>query len=236
VVIEEAGMTSPVRCLGFLALGTLLIACFDVQQIAVSDDQAQTQGLLVDDFEDGDWLPASPLFLHWFCQWGKAATCGVSSPGSSYSRNAYALTFKLVDQTTDGVPDYPPVWLRTWRSGERLDFTRYENLIFSAKLVPAEGGQDLSSTTVEAELSCPGEGEASDQISTISSGVQPGNGWQTYKLRLADFKWRQNWQGPQVDASGCLTRTDGVGFKLQPTLLDGETATGTLMVDNVYLR
>ncbi len=225
------------RSFAFHALfgsAALVGACFDVQQVEVPDEQSPAQGLLVDDFEDGDWQPSSPLFTHWFCQ-GSTLACGVSTPGSD-SRYAYAMNFELQDPD-NGAPDYPSELLRTWRTGARFNFTHYESLVFSANLVPDAAAEEPATFSVDVLLSCPGQGDHSDAISSIASGIQPFSGWQTYQLHLADFRWRQTWQGPKVDASTCLAQIDGLGFYLgEPALPDGQTSAGTLMIDDVYLQ
>ena len=150
------------------------------------------------------------------------------------------MAFELTDPA-NGQLDYPTAELRTWRSSDaRVDVSRYEALVFSARLVPGEEG--LPPSTAFVMLSCPGAGAASDAISNISSGIQPGSGWGTYKLFLEDFSWK-SWNGPLVERATCLTQIDGVGFMIQATgadgqttLLDGETGAGTLMIDDVYLE
>jgi hypothetical protein len=227
-----------VRGRALIALGALASACFDVQQVDVPADLGREPPLVIDDFEDGDSLPTSPLLGRWFCLWSHK-DCGVSSPGANYSFYAYAMAFELIDPE-NGQLDYPSAELRTWRPSERrLDFSHYQSLVFSARLVPE---QELPSSTAVVMLSCPGAGASSDAISNISSGVQLSEGWLTYKLLLADFSWK-SFYGPQVERAACLAQIDGLGFHLQATdaagvttLLDGQTAAGTLMIDDVYLQ
>jgi hypothetical protein len=226
------------RCRALFALGVLSSACFDVQQVDVPADLGGGKPMVIDDFEDGDSLPNSPLLGRWFCLWSHKE-CGVSSPGANYSFHAYSMAFELIDPE-NGQPDYPSAELRTWRPSERrLDFSHYQSLVFSARLVPV---QKLPSGTALVMLSCPGGGDSSDAISNISSGVQLSDTWLTYKLLLADFSWK-SFYGPQVERAVCLTQIDGLGFHLQATdatgantLLDGQTAAGTLIIDDVYLQ
>lgn len=151
------------QCFALIALAAALTACFDVQQVDVPSDSAQTTGLLIDDFESGDSKPQSPLFLHWFCVFTNG--CGVWSPGNN-SRYGYYLNFELRD-AQNGELDYPASGqLRTWRSGkDGLDFSHYKNLVFWAMLAPGDLGLPDSSLTVR--LSCSGQGDAAGTSSPI---------------------------------------------------------------------
>ena len=222
------------QCLALLALGTGLTACFDVQQVDVPSDTAQT-GLLIDDFESGDSRPANPKFLPWFCISTKG--CGVWSPGDE-SDHAYFTQFELLDPK-NGKIDYPPGGqLGTWRSSEeRLDSSPYKTLRFSAMPVPGELG--LPSPTLTVRLYCPGQGDATDAIASITLPVPVGSGWQPYTLPLSAFT-QQGWQlasEPEIDPHLCRKQIDGFGFEVQDlTLLDGQSASGTLLIDDVRLR
>jgi hypothetical protein len=226
----------------------MLGGCFDVRVVNVSEDDggsaggsgANTPALLIDDFEDGDLVPSSPLFRTWGCypfnmQELAPINCAVLSPGY-HSDYAYSIDFEIVD-ANDGKPNYPGVLLQS-RTAPTLDVSPYNNIVFSAKLVPRDIPlPDPVSLLIQLTCGSVRQNEPSPGVFSIGSAIQPTSSWQTFSLALSSFiqfKWNKD-QMP-IDELACATLVDGLQFEYQPALADGNATAATLTIDNVYLQ
>jgi hypothetical protein len=222
-----------------LALGVWLSSsgCFDVREVPVDPirPEAAPKVLLIDDFEDGDVRPSSSAFAAWRCTTYnpgpgfQPVQCGPAEEGFD-SPHGYSLWAELHD-LPNGVLEYPgaslfaPTPVETW-----FDASPYEMLRFSAKLTlgGALAGEDGA---VSVTLSC--DGESSTPISVDSLALLSAE-WQRVGLRLADFA-QPDWQSERVDNAICVTQISGLSFDFGGPE-DGQTGTGTLLVDDVYLQ
>jgi hypothetical protein len=211
-----------------------LVGCFDVQEVPVDPaaSEARPSALLIDDFEDGDARPSSSAFGAWRCQTLdpgpgiQPVACGPASEGSS-SDHGYSLWFELSD-TPDGVEAFPvaSLWSPTVVP---LDISRYERLHFSARYEP--GNVPLPDAAfLQVSLGCQGP---TDGFSLDNVVLLPLN-WQSSALPLADFA-QPEWQTARIEAARCSAQISELSFEVKG-FADGQAATGTLLVDNVYLQ
>lgn len=215
------------------ALAVLAVpGCFDVETVDPGP-------VVVDDFEDGDFLPALPGFDAWMCYVYNVAAgheyeCG-RAPGFN-STSALYLDAHLVDPA-DGRQSFPGATLAIY-SDPPYDATPYRELSFVAKLesgsfaLPAEA-------RLHAELGC--------STALDTDGNRPGGlyvfvnvafneDWKISRIPLSGFSpppWgTQIMGGP----SACLQRVDQIRFTIDAQLRDGVTGDGLLTIDDITLR
>lgn len=188
---------------------------------------------LIDDFEDGDARPSSTAFAPWRCQTVdpgpgiQPVACGPVPEGSS-SDHGYSLWFALSD-TPDGVDDFPVAML--WSPTlVPLDISPYEQLHFSARYEP--GDLPLPDAAfLQVSLVC--QPTSVGRLSLDNVALLPRT-WQRSALPLADFA-QPDWQTERIDADRCSAQISELSFDITG-FADGQAATGTLLVDNVYLQ
>lgn len=223
-----------------LALGSWLCssACFDVQEVPVDPAEprpAPHQALLIDDFEDGDVRPSSAAFAAWRCTTYnpgpglQPVKCGPAAEGFD-SPHGYSLWAELHDEP-NGALEYPGASLFAPTPAATLfDASPYEMLRFSAKLT-LDGALAGEGSSVSVTLSCDGASggpRSMDNLALVSAD------WQHVGLRLADFA-QPDWESERIDSATCATQISGLSFDFGG-LGDGQTGTGTLLVDDVYLQ
>jgi hypothetical protein len=209
-------------------------ACFDV---ATVDPGA----VIVDDFDDGDFVPAMSEFVYWQCYAFNPSTnrdyrCdhtdGYLSPYSLF------VEFSLQD-APDGVQQYPGAGLTMFTNGTAVDLTRYHEVIVSLRL--QSGSPPIpSEALVYVELDCKNvESESGAPMNHfyITQSVKPAANWSTYRLALANFA-APPWQPEHVKGGipACLRAIDGMSVVLSGELKDGDAGRGTLFIDGLSLQ
>ena len=212
-------------------------ACFDVQTV----DPGPVD---IDDFDDGDFLPAMPDLGYWQCyafnppmnrDYRCDHTDGDSSPYSLF------VEFSLQD-APDGVQQHPGAGFLSYaENGARLDLTPYRELVISMKLrsddppIPSEARAyvELQCRTVESESgNAPHLG-----YFYLTQGVSPTSEWSTQTLALANFG-AQNDTNEHIKGGtpACLGAVDGIAIAIESGLKDGRTGRGTFFIDGLSFR
>ena len=229
------------RAIGVAALSAVpfLAACFDVERVDVS--QSGRQRLVIDDFEDGNATPASTLFESWKCYpfdyVPEIPACGLV-PGYD-SQFAYALAFDVSSPVTPsaygigaGFGVVPPVGT--------VDLSLYETVHFDAKL-DAGSPAPAPNTTFEVSMVC-----YTVRTGSVIGGFEithtftPTDSWQTYTFASSEFM-QPSWQKQQLamsdkDLINCPKKVNSLNFNVTVPLDPGQSAAGTLTIDNVWLE
>ncbi len=217
-----------------MAMSMTAPACFSV-------DRVDPGAVVIDDFDDGDFVPAMPELAYWWCYAFNPSTSRdyhCDHTDGYLSRYSLFVEFSLQDPL-DGVQQYPGAGLVAWSGGATLDFTRYRELILSMKLqsgippIPSEAKiyVELHCRTVQGESGAP----VPDFYLTLS--VSPTSDWSTFRLALANWT-PPPWQTEHIKGGipACLRAIDGISIDLSGELKDGATGSGTLFIDGLSLQ
>jgi len=211
----------------------LVVACFDVQQVAA--DSTGPRELVIDDFEDGDQLPTDPTFSTWSCgtyPGPPRISCNASAPGFE-GGHAQQARFEIRDPA-DGVVDHPGMVLQTSHSLGTLDLSSYEHILFSARLesdAPAVPG----ASRLYVRLRCDGIGPSgAPEGYWIETSVQVGTDWSSFTLPLTELV-RPNYV-PSFSRRDCVAAVESLGFDLHPDLPEGGSMVATLTIDEISLQ
>lgn len=173
--------------LGVALTGCLFGAggCFDVHRV-------DPGALLIDDFDDGDYLPTDPQFGIWKCNSVNLSSldykCGRDS--GSDTRGGYSLTLEFpIDDSPDQGQHLGEASLYT-STIDPQDFTGFNELVFDAKLISAYSTSLPKETSLYAELLCDGAPTADGSVPGNLLVVQMipfDSGWQPFTLPMAKF-------------------------------------------------
>ena len=211
-----------------------VLGCFDVREVPVAlDDETRPPPLLIDDFEDGDPRPSAESIEPWRCSTYnpgpglQPVACGPAAEGYRSDRG-YSLWFELSD-SPDGVNDFPVAELFAPTSVP-VDISLYAELRFSARY--SAGDVPLPAAAyLQVSFSCFDDDE---DPQSLDNAVPLSTSWQSQRLPLANFA-QPDWQTNRMDAAVCAARVSALSFDIAG-FSDGQAATGTLLVDDVYLR
>ena len=223
-----------------IAVGVSLLsaACFEIEDVEVS------RIVQIDDFEDGDQIASSASgFTDWYCSaWStpdaqEQPACG-RSDGFESTFGEF-MTF-LLQELPD--VDYTSAVLGTSVGVGTRDLSSFESLNFRSKFEPGDV-EPPAGTRLLIELVCPSAGTGGDAFAVTryqnrrekKEGVELTGDWSSHELSLADFE-EPRWQGSLDDEGSCLQQVTAIQFLISPALLDGEAASGTLTIDDVYLE
>jgi len=179
----------------------------------------ETDPLLIDDFEDGDPIPAAAQFAPWQCYsynpGYQPVTCGLATPGADSNFGQY-LAFRLVDPL-DGAPNGTGAGLRTVVGAGTVDLAAYTTLVLRVALL-SDSPPLPDETVVLVRFGC------SRSIGAIAVEIVPTVEWTTVEVPMSDV--------PET----CAAFVDGLDLQIQPALADGQETAGVLWVDSVYLE
>jgi hypothetical protein len=217
-----------------VAAGGCLWGCFEVHEVPVeAADPPRPRVLLIDDFEDGDPRPSASEVEPWRCATFdpgpgvQPVACGPAAQGNG-SNGGYSLWFSLRD-VPDGVNDFPVAELSAPLSTP-LDVSGYQQFRFSARYEP--GDVPLPAAAIlQVSLHCNG---ADGSIHSLDNVAALPVAWQRIALPLANFA-QPDWQPEHVDSAVCATHINELEFGITG-FSDGQAASGTLMVDDVYFQ
>ena len=211
-------------------------ACYSVNTV-------DPGAVVIDDFDDGDLVPAMSELVYWQCYSFNPSTnqdysCDHTTDEYQSPPFSLYLKFGLAD-SPDGVQQYPGAGLGAWANGSTVDFTPYRELDISMKLqslqppIPSEA-------LVYIELDCKSVQSESGAPTTnfnLTLAVQPSSEWSTYKLALANWA-PPPWQTEHIKGGipACLRAIDGISISMSGQLQDGGTARGKLYIDDLKLR
>ena len=213
-------------------------ACFDVATV-------DPGVVLVDDFDDGDFLPAMPELGYWQCYTSNPPTNrNYRCDHKAESPSGYSLfvEFALAD-VFDRMDMFPGVgFLSVGENGARVDLTPYRELVISMKL--ENGDPPLpSEARVHVELQCrtaeseTGELPPLGYFYVTSLGVSPPSEWFAQPFPLTNFGPPPDInQHPKGGNPACLRAVDGISIALEGGLKDGGTGRGTFFIDDLRFQ
>jgi hypothetical protein len=208
-------------------------SCFDVQTVDPGP-------LVVDDFEDGDYLPALPGFDRWFCySFNPEGSQGYHCAGAAGDESTSALYLDAqIDDPPDGKQQHGGAALAT-KSRVPLEINPYREFVFSAKLesstpaLPSDAYMYVElgcSTALATDGSRPGD-------LYVVAGVDYKSSWQTYRFGVTSFgppPWvlTHVMGGPER----CRALVDSIRFTIDAQIVDGESGRGILTIDNIHFE
>lgn len=219
--------------------------CFAVEKIDPASIEASgaCASLLVDDFETRDLVPTSRLFGSWQCKTfnsigpDEGVSCSVESSDTGL---ALAANFLLRD-APDGIQSFPAAAVTAFVVGKPLDLRRYHWLLFDVRVdsgmppLPAQASTSFvatfgCSTVARRGAANPGEPAGVDQSIVIAPH------WQSDRLELDNFGQPSEQTNAIVGgAPSCLGAVDRFEFSIDVPVQDGESAAGTIHLDNITL-
>lgn len=237
---------SPLRSTSLLLGAVAGSACFAVEKVDPGPlgAGAACESLRVDDFETGDLVPRTLTFGPWACSafnssgTGQSATCGVEPvPGGGL---ALAADFTLYD-SADGIQDFPVFRLSTTVVGKPLDIRRFHWLVFNAFVESASPqlAPEMQPSFLAAFdcASAPTQGRAPlGDAPRIDQSIAISTSWQSNRLELDNFGQPPDQTNAiEGGAPSCLAVVNDLAFVVGPPLQDGESASGRLHLDNIFL-
>jgi hypothetical protein len=207
--------------------------CFDAQRVDPGP-------WVIDDFEDGDLNPFDRNFGAWGCYaWPQASLYPPVLDSGDESIFSLGLDFTIVNPA-DGSAISVGAGVQTGTAARPEDFTRFSEMVFSAKLVPGVPSLPSSMTRFTVHLGC----------STVprEDGTTPGNlyvpeqfdvttDWQLVQLSIPDFT-SAYYLATHVQGGppACLRHVDSIHFEVEPVLPTGQSVVGRLDIDGISLR
>jgi hypothetical protein len=227
-------LVSTRRSAAALLLSVVAPACFDV---TVVDPGA----VIVDDFDDGDFMPAMLELGSWQCYaFNPPTNRNYRCDHTDGYLSAYSLFVEFaLEDVPDHVDQYPGAgFLSYGEGGALLDLTPYRELVINLKVqsgdpsIPSEARAyvELQCRTVEGENGkLPPLG-----YFYLTQGISPTGEWSTNKLSIANF-------GPPAGTNehikggipACLRAIDGIAIALQSGLKDGRSGRGMFFIDGL---
>jgi hypothetical protein len=240
--------TAAARAIGILLATLTIPACFDVRHVDPGDGT-----FVIDDFEDGDTLPATPLLDRWACDTfnpdtgqdpDQTVSCGLETPGHD-SQYGLSAVFALHDGTEvnpDGTPagtEYAGAGLQTMVDTAALDLTSYAALVFDIKVEFEDAPPPM--TGVDVQLGC----NSVTPSNTANVGqlyfdlwypIAATPSWQNVKIPLSSFTQRQDELNLFADgAKSCLAVIDSIRFEVVEPLTFGQSGSGVIHIDDIHL-
>jgi hypothetical protein len=237
-----ARATAAARAIAFLLPVLSLQACFDVQHVDPGDGH-----FLIDDFEDGDSRPSTPLFDRWFCYVynpvagvdpAQTVTCDLETTPGDNSTFALFAAFSLHDPPDGtGHQDFGGGAVMT-EAEFPVDFRTYHDLVFNMRVESSE----LPAAYAQVQLGC--NTVALDQAAppgtypyTAVQNLPLVNTWAAFRLPLSKFS-QPDYQAARFTggSAACLAIVDSVHFDVQGQLGDGRSGSGVIHIDDVHLE
>ena len=212
-------------------------ACFDV---ATVDPGA----VIIDDFDDGDFLPAMPELGYWQCYaFNPPTNRNYRCDHTEGYLSPYGLFVEFaLDDAPDGFEQHGGVgFLSHGENGARFDLTPYRELVITMKLETGEPPLP-SGARAYVELQCRTAESETGELPTVgyfylTQGVSPPTEWLPQTLLLANF-------GPPAGTpehikggtAACLRAVDGISIALEGRLKDGQSGRGTFSIDGLRFQ
>jgi hypothetical protein len=217
----------------FLSMVFGASGCFDVHT-------ADPGPLVIDDFDDGDFVPADSHFGAWVCSAFNPDTnpkYNCDHDGGYQSQFALFLD-ATIDDAPDGTQQHGGAQLRT-EAALPQDISHFGELVFSAKL--ESGSPPIpSNALLYVEIGCNSayaeDGSRPGDLYVVQ-GVDYKSYWQTFQLALSSFG-SPPWLATHIKGGpeACLAGVSNLRFTVDPQMPDGQTGKFVLHVDNVYLQ
>jgi len=182
----------------------------------------ETDPLLIDDFEDGDTIPAAAQFAPWQCYSFnpglQPVSCGLASPGADSNFGQY-IRFRLMDPI-DGVPNATGAGLRTVVAAGTVDLRAHEKFVSRVALL----SDDPALPALPAETAVLVRFGCSQSIGYFNAEITVSASWSTVVVPMSGVP------------DACAAVVDGVDYQILPALSDGQETAGVLWIDNVFLQ
>ena len=239
---RRAAIAARLRGIGFLLPILVLQACFDVHHVDPGSGR-----FVIDDFEDGDPLPKNPLFQRWDCYTfnpavgidpAQTAHCDVERPGyeSAYALSASFRLHQLPGYSNGGAA------LSTI-ADPMVDLNGYKNIVFSLKVdfgnLPSASyafiALDCNSVAAERQKTALDYFQLTNEV---NYPIVATDTWgPPFHIPLSDLTqpdWQKNRfaDGPKA----CLAAVDSVNFEISGQLAVGQSGSGFIYIDEVYLE
>jgi hypothetical protein len=225
-------VTGPRVALSAVALAFVASSCFDVHQV-------DPGVLMIDNFDEGAF-PSDSTFMPWQCfafnpSKQQTYSCAYDTDTHDGSKYSLHLDFTVADPM-NGVRDRGGVGLVTYAPfGLYQDFTAFATLGFDARVQPGIPVLPITAA-INVVLGCStlADGIAPEDLYVVKNwSFDSGGEWGEGSLSIAEF-------GPPavtgLSVTDCLRRVDQVAFQVSPGLADGQSAAGTLNIDDVHLE
>jgi hypothetical protein len=233
--------TATARAIAFLLPVLAVQACFDVRHVEPGDGH-----FLIDDFEDGDALPSTPLFDRWVCYVynpdagqdpAQTVTCDLETTPGDNSTFALFAAFALHDPP-NGTQDFGGGAVMT-QADFPVDFRGYHDLVFNMRIessnLPAAAFAQvlLGCNTVALEQPAP---PGTYPITAVQN-LPLNNSWLPFRLPLSRFS-QPDYQMPRFTegSAACLAIIDSIHFEVQGQLADGQSGSGVIHIDDIHLE
>ena len=207
--------------------------CFDVNSVDPGP-------YIIDDFDDGDFLPAGPDFDQWTCNsFNPATNKNFECDHDTGNQSAFSLYLDAtIDDSPDGTQKHGGASLAA-ETREPADLTRFRNIVFSAKL--ESGSPPIpSNALLYVEFGCktaPTENGSLPGDLYVVQGVDHKNYWQTFALGLNGFN-SPPWIAAHIleGPAGCLRRISNIRFTVDAQLPDGQSGKFRLSIDGISME
>jgi hypothetical protein len=232
--MERAVVKATARALSTGIVCALAAAgCFDVRTVDPGP-------LVIDDFDDGDMVPALTGFGSWDCYsfnaQGSRVECAVT-PGTDNSPFALYVDFR-VDDPADGKQQHGGAGLASYGSPP-VDINPHQDFVFSAMLTSGTPALP-SDARLYVELGC--------SSAVAQDGSRPGdfyvsasadykNYWQPFRIDVTSFG-QPPWVVTKIEGgpARCRQLVDSIRFTVDAHLADGQSGQAVLTIDGISLQ
>jgi hypothetical protein len=220
-------------CVALFGIAVALVAtsCFDAPKV-------DPGVLMIDNFDEGAF-PVDSTFLPWQCflfnaDGQQTYSCAYDTATYDGSKYSLRLDFKVADPMNN-IGDRGGASLVTYAPfGLYQDVTDFATLGFDVRVQSGSPALPIGAA-INVVLGCSTLAEeiASNRYVVQNWNIDPSGGWGAGAISFANFGSPPG-TGPSV--TDCLRRVDQVAFQVSTGLADGQSAAGTLNIDNIYLK
>jgi hypothetical protein len=214
-----------------VALG--VAGCFDVHAVDAGP-------LVVDDFDDGDFLPADREFDAWSCfSFNPDSNRTYRCDHDTGYNSAFSLFLEFtITDAQNGSQDHGGASLATFAS-KPVDFTKFSEIAFS-NVLDSGSPQLPSNALLYVEFGCSSARDVHGDVPGdfyVAKGIDYNSFWKTRTATLSNFG-PPAWINAEIEGgtAGCLARIDSVRFTVDAQLPDGQVGRGTLRIDGISLQ
>jgi len=198
-----------------------------------ADGEVGATEIVIDTFEDGDFVPADARFAPWrFNAYAPAdglpdgafATLSVDTPGYGTSQRALRLDWQVLRQAGDAGPTSPGVVLDVSLPHTTIDLNFFNAVVFASRY--QHQGDCKAVPVLTVVVSCAVYG------ASFENYVEMSPDWKVKTVRFSDLTSATF----GVTRERCLGAFDAIDLQAQVNLADGECASGTLWLDDVRIE
>jgi hypothetical protein len=229
-----------------VTLGAAWAACggcsIDARSLTVhdgGDGSVAPMSLMIATFEHGSAQPDDPRFKPFeYYAYNESDQSVLTSPLAvpGHNSNAALGLNWIVFDTPNGHPDYPGVGVRTTVNGS-VDLSAYSRIVFGLKYDPTPAGKvfpDVGACFpvpyLTVSIGC------SEHNTSFRKKVPMSAEWTTATASFADFQEPSYLPTTGTTIEDCLKVVDAIDFQGQVDLVDGQCASGGLLLDDISVR